>query len=201
MRALAGWSVRHRRLVVAGWLVALIGLVGVSQSVGSSYKDSLSLKGTQSFQAQTLLNKVAPKASGDREQIVVAVRKGKLTDPAVRSQVEAMLAKVSALPVRRVSRLALRRGGIGSDLAVRSDRVRKRDAHQAGRQDHESPSDAAREHRQDGRREWRAGRARGSGRLSREPDECQHRRLRCVCRADRSAPGVRLAAWQRRCRC
>jgi RND superfamily putative drug exporter len=97
VRALAGWCVRHRRLVVTGWLVALIGLVGISQSVGSSYKDSFSLKGTQSFEAQTLLKRVAPTASGDREQIVVAVKQGMLTDPAVRSQVEAMLAKVAAL--------------------------------------------------------------------------------------------------------
>src|SRR4029077_16188316 len=84
VRALAGWCVRHRRLVVTGWLVALIALVGISQSVGSSYKDSFSLKGTQSFEAQTLLKRVAPKASGDREQIVVAVKRGKLTDRAVR---------------------------------------------------------------------------------------------------------------------
>ncbi len=98
MRTLAGWSVRHRRLVVTGWLVALISLVGISQSVGSTYKDSLSLKGTQSFEAQTLLKRVAPTASGDREQIVVAVKQGKLTDPAVRSQVQAMLTKVAALP-------------------------------------------------------------------------------------------------------
>jgi RND superfamily putative drug exporter len=97
MRALAGWCVRHRRLVVTGWLVALIGLSAVSQSVGSSYKDSFSLNGTQSFEALNLLKKVAPKASGDREQIVVAVKHGKLSDPAVRHQVEAMLAKVAAL--------------------------------------------------------------------------------------------------------
>ena len=55
MRALAGWSVRHRRLVVTGWLVALIGLSVISQSVGSSYKDSFSLNGTQSFEALNLL--------------------------------------------------------------------------------------------------------------------------------------------------
>ena len=97
MRALAGWSVRHRRLVVTGWLVALIGLSVLSQSVGSSYKDSFSLNGTQSFEALNLLQKVAPKASGDREQIVVAVKQGKVTDPAVRSQVVAMLTKVAAL--------------------------------------------------------------------------------------------------------
>src|SRR5260221_5576871 len=97
MRNLARWSVRHRRSVVAIWLTALIGLTVLSQSVGSSYKDSFSLNGTQSFDALNLLQKVAPKASGDREQIVVAVKQGKLTDPAVRTQVEAMLAKVGAL--------------------------------------------------------------------------------------------------------
>ena len=97
MRGLAGWSVKHRRLVVTGWLVALIGLSVLSQSVGSSYKDSFSLNGTQSFEALNLLKKVAPKASGDREQIVVAVKQGKLTDPAVHGQVEAMLTKVAAL--------------------------------------------------------------------------------------------------------
>src|SRR5712671_1178034 len=97
MRGLAGWSVKHRRIVVTGWLVALIGLTGISQTVGSSYKDSFSLPGTQSFEALNLLQKVAPKASGDREQIVVAVKQGKLTDPAVRSQVDAMLTKIAAL--------------------------------------------------------------------------------------------------------
>src|SRR5665213_4137946 len=97
MRALAAWCVRHRRVVVLGWLVALIGLSVISQGVGSRYKDSFSLNGTQSFAALHLLQKVAPKASGDREQIVVAVKQGKLTDPAVRSQVEAMLTKVAAL--------------------------------------------------------------------------------------------------------
>src|SRR5665213_2506443 len=97
MRNLASWSVRHRRWVVAIWLTALIGLSVISQSVGSSYKDSFSLNGTQSFDALNLLKKVAPKASGDREQIVVAVKQGKLTDPAVRSQVEAMLTKIAAL--------------------------------------------------------------------------------------------------------
>jgi putative drug exporter of the RND superfamily len=98
MRALAGWCVRHRRIVVTAWLVALIGLSVISQSLGSAYKDSFSLNGTQSFEALNLLQKVAPKASGDREQIVVAVKQGRLTDPAVRKQVEAMLAKVAALP-------------------------------------------------------------------------------------------------------
>ncbi|HEY3922495.1 MAG TPA: efflux RND transporter permease subunit, partial [Gaiellaceae bacterium] len=98
MRAVAAWCVRHRRVVVAGWLVALIGLSVISQSVGSAYKDSFTLNGTQSFEALTLLKKVAPTAAGDREQIVVAVAKGKLSNTVVRAQVEAMLGKVAALP-------------------------------------------------------------------------------------------------------
>src|SRR3954468_11766644 len=98
MRALATWCARHRRIVVGGWLVALVGLTLVSHSVGSSYKDSFSLSGTQSFDALHLLQKVAPKASGDREQIVFAVDRGKVTDPASRTRIEAMLGHVEALP-------------------------------------------------------------------------------------------------------
>jgi RND superfamily putative drug exporter len=97
MRALAGWCVAHRRIVVTAWLAALIGLSVISQSIGSSYKDSFTLNGTQSFEALNLLKKVAPKASGDREQIVIAVTQGKVTDPAVRSRVDAMLTKLAAL--------------------------------------------------------------------------------------------------------
>jgi putative drug exporter of the RND superfamily len=98
MRALAGWCVRHRRIVLAAWLATLIGLTVLHQTVGSAYKDSFTLNGTQSFQALTLLKKVAPKAAGDREQIVFAVDSGKLTDPAVQSRIEATLRKVAALP-------------------------------------------------------------------------------------------------------
>ena len=98
MRAIATWCVRHRRIVVGAWIVALIALSVIAQGVGSTYKDSFSLSGTQSFDALNLLQKVAPKASGDREQIVFAVEQGKVTDPAARSRIEAMLAKVEALP-------------------------------------------------------------------------------------------------------
>jgi len=97
MRALAGWCVAHRRWVVVGWVVLLIGITLISRSVGSAYKDSFSLNGTQSFEAQTLLQKVAPKAAGDTEQVVIAVQQGKVTDPAVRAQVTTMLDKVAAL--------------------------------------------------------------------------------------------------------
>ena len=98
MRAIATWCVRRRRIVVAAWLVALVALSVIAHGVGSTYKDSFSLSGTQSFDALHLLQKVAPKASGDREQIVFAVEQGKVTDPAARSRIEAMLEQVEALP-------------------------------------------------------------------------------------------------------
>jgi len=97
MRSLAGWCVRHRRLVVAAWLVALIGLVVAGQTLGSTFRDTFSLNGTQSFQALDLLRKAAPRQAGDQERIVIAVSHGSVTDPAVRRRVETMLGRVASL--------------------------------------------------------------------------------------------------------
>jgi uncharacterized membrane protein YdfJ with MMPL/SSD domain len=92
VRSLARFCFSHRRLVLVGWIAALAGLTLISQSVGSSYKDTFSLNGTQSFEAQALLEKVASKASGDAEQVVIATAVGRMTDPAIRRRVDAMSA-------------------------------------------------------------------------------------------------------------
>ncbi len=97
MRTLARWCVTHRRTVLAGWLAALVGLTVISQSAGSAYKNSFSLKGTQSFEALALLQKSAPKAAGDVEQVVFAVDHGRLTDRAARARAQAVLARIAAL--------------------------------------------------------------------------------------------------------
>ena len=98
MRSLARWCFTHRRIVLAAWLAALIGLTVIHTSVGSNYKNNFNLPGTQSFEALNLLQRNAPKQSGDREQIVIATKQGRVTDPAVRAQVESMLAEVARLP-------------------------------------------------------------------------------------------------------
>ena len=98
MRSLASWSFKNRRLVLAAWLVALVGLTVIHVGAGSDYKNNFNLPGTQSFEALNLLQRNAPKQSGDREQIVVAVKRGRVTAPAVRSQVQSMLAAVARLP-------------------------------------------------------------------------------------------------------
>ena len=98
MRRLARVSYSHRRAVLAGWIVALIALSAIHGAVGSGYKDSFKLKGTESTDALALLQRAAPKASGDTDQIVVAAKEGRVTDPQVRGRVDAMLRRVAQLP-------------------------------------------------------------------------------------------------------
>jgi RND superfamily putative drug exporter len=98
VRRLARVCFTHRRLVVLGWLVALIGLTALHSAVGSAYSDNFRLSGTQSFDAVNLLERNAPSASGDTEKVVIAVDNGRVTDPAVRSQVQTMLASLARQP-------------------------------------------------------------------------------------------------------
>jgi RND superfamily putative drug exporter len=98
VRSLAQRCFRHRRLVLAAWLVALVGLSALHGAAGSAYKDSFKLKGTESADVLALLKRAAPRASGDTDRIVVATQAGRLTDPAVRARVVAMLGRVARLP-------------------------------------------------------------------------------------------------------
>jgi RND superfamily putative drug exporter len=98
MRKLARWCFQHRWIVLVGWLVALIGLSAIHGAAGSGYKDEFKLSGTDSFDALNLLQKSAPKASGDQEQLVVAVKDGKLTDPQTKARVETALNAIGKMP-------------------------------------------------------------------------------------------------------
>jgi putative drug exporter of the RND superfamily len=98
VRKLGNWCYAHRRIVLLAWVGALISLTAIHSAVGSAYSDNFRLSGTQSFDAVNLLQRSAPKASGDTDQIVIAVNHGRVTDPAVRAQVKAMLANVARLP-------------------------------------------------------------------------------------------------------
>jgi RND superfamily putative drug exporter len=99
MRTLAGWCVRHRRLVLLIWAIVLIVSLGVMKTVGTDYSNSFSFPNTQSSDAIALLQAAAPKVSGDTEQIVYATSDGvKVTDPSVESRITTMISKVEALP-------------------------------------------------------------------------------------------------------
>src|SRR5947209_6640303 len=98
MRRVARWCVNHRLVVIAAWIAVLVGTVFISSSTGSNYSSGFKLSGTQSAIAQNLLQKASPAAAGDSEQIVFATHGGSVTAPAVRAQIQPMLAKVAHLP-------------------------------------------------------------------------------------------------------
>jgi RND superfamily putative drug exporter len=99
MRGLARWSYRHRRLVILGWLLALVGMTLISNAVGTAYSNDFNLPHTESTDALALLQKAAPQQSGDSEQVVFETTGGaKVTDPAVQARIEPVLARLKTLP-------------------------------------------------------------------------------------------------------
>ena len=97
MAGLARWCVRHRRLVLVGWLAALVVLTVVSRSAGITYATKYTLPDSPSTRALTILQHDFPRASGDADQIVLQTRTGRVTSEPVRSEVAAMLARVGRL--------------------------------------------------------------------------------------------------------
>ena len=96
MTRMARWCFEHRRKVVAGWLVAIVVFLGLSQAVGSSFNSNFSLPGTDSQNAVSLLTENFPSASGESDQIVIQTAAGATVDsPAVQAAVTAALAKVA----------------------------------------------------------------------------------------------------------
>jgi RND superfamily putative drug exporter len=98
MRALARWCIAHRRLVIVGWVVALIAANGIGQAVGSDYNSNF--KGQSSAGSQRaidLLQRSFPVRKGDSATIVFD-SKTAVTSPAVRSQIGSLLTTISHFP-------------------------------------------------------------------------------------------------------
>ena len=98
MSAIARWCYRHRFVVIAAWVVLLIGLGTLSQGVKSHYNNSFSLPGTGSTTAQQLLAKAVPAQAGDSDTIVWQVSHGTVRDPAVAARMSGMLRQVATMP-------------------------------------------------------------------------------------------------------
>jgi putative drug exporter of the RND superfamily len=92
------WCVRHRRLVLVLWLVALVGTFAASQATGSAFSTKFSLPNTESATALNLLQKDFPAASGSSDQIVLHAKSGTLHAPAVQAKAQRMLHQVATLP-------------------------------------------------------------------------------------------------------
>ena len=99
MTRLARWCFHHRRTVVAGWLLAVVTMVGLSQGLGSHFNSNFNLPNTDSQAAVSLLTKNFPAASGEGDQIVIQATHGAtIRSASVEGPVTAALAKVADVP-------------------------------------------------------------------------------------------------------
>ena len=97
MRVVARWCFQHRFVVLGAWIVVLAATFLGASSTGSNYTAGTQLSGTPSAQAAALLQRAAPSVAGDTEQIVFEAKTGHVSDPAIRAQIQRMLANVSHL--------------------------------------------------------------------------------------------------------
>ena len=99
MTRLARWCFAHRRIVLAAWLLILVVALGAAKAGGSAYNSDLSLPGTDSQAAVSLLTQHFPAAAGETDQVVIQATDGASIQSApVRTAVTAALERVSALP-------------------------------------------------------------------------------------------------------
>jgi putative drug exporter of the RND superfamily len=96
---LGRFSFRHRRAVLAAWLL-ILGLAAALAVVGGGKtSDTFTVPGTQSQQAIDLLQQRIPAFAGASTQVIVVARDGaKVTDTATRNGVEAAVARFRDVP-------------------------------------------------------------------------------------------------------
>lgn len=99
MRAFAQWSVRHRRVVIVGWVMLILALMLLSRLAGGAVdKNDFSFSGYDSQDARVVLQREFPSAAGDTDQIVFHTESGRVTDPEVQARMQAMFAQVARQP-------------------------------------------------------------------------------------------------------
>src|SRR3712207_9412997 len=96
-RRLGDVSARRPKRVVALWIVALVAFAVLSGAAGGSPVDDFVAPGSQSAQAQELLQERFPDAANGRGLAVLAAPEGDRVD-AHRSAVTAALAEVAGVP-------------------------------------------------------------------------------------------------------
>ncbi|NUL02264.1 MMPL family transporter [Streptomyces lunaelactis] len=94
---LAAFSYTHRWRALILWVVVLVGITGASVAAGNAYHNDFSLPGTDSQQAQSVLEEHGSAQADAAVQIVVRATDG-IRDGAVEGRVGTMLEKVAGLP-------------------------------------------------------------------------------------------------------
>ena len=98
MPAIARSCFRHRFVVIAAWVLVLVGLGALSQAIKSDYNNSFSLPGTGSTTAQQLLAKAIPAQAGDSDTIVWQVSHGTVRDATVTTRMSRALKLIATMP-------------------------------------------------------------------------------------------------------
>jgi putative drug exporter of the RND superfamily len=96
--SLARFCVAKRFLVAGAWLVLTIALILVSHRLGDNTNDNLSLPGTNSQHATSVLSKSFPSQANGTSPIVLHAPSGKLTDSKYSSAVNSAAADVAKAP-------------------------------------------------------------------------------------------------------
>ena len=98
MRSIAQSCHDRHRLVIALWLAAIVACSALAAVSGGSFVDSLSLPGSDSQRAVDLLRSKFPEQAGDSSRVVFKANSGTVSDVSHRREVQALLAKLRALP-------------------------------------------------------------------------------------------------------
>jgi putative drug exporter of the RND superfamily len=95
---IAGWSVRHRKTAVLGWLVLVVAVFVVGQHMGASTVNSYDPG--QSGQAEQTLNRLHVKSSPPAESVLIQSRGGGTfaTDPQLRQATRQVVTALRGLP-------------------------------------------------------------------------------------------------------
>jgi RND superfamily putative drug exporter len=97
MRRFASWTTSHRKTVIVGWIVALVGIGIISSSVGSAFTEEFKLPSSDSQEAFDLLEDKFPAQSGETATIVFKADGG-VESPAVKKKMAAVFAEAEKLP-------------------------------------------------------------------------------------------------------
>jgi RND superfamily putative drug exporter len=97
MRRFATWCTGHRKTVIIGWIVALIGVGILAGSAGSEFSEEFNLPSSDSVEALHLLENRFPQQAGESATIVFKAPAGISSQP-VQSKMESVFAKVAKFP-------------------------------------------------------------------------------------------------------
>ncbi len=91
-------SARHRRWVVAGWVLFALFIVIFNRSLSAGTVDNFEVPGVESQQALDLLKTQFPERSGATAMVVFHVGEGSVTDPEIAQAIEATVNDVRNMP-------------------------------------------------------------------------------------------------------